>query len=81
MKTLFRYNCMDFVAYCAALYLRKETNTGVYVNLLTAKTKVAPLNKLTIPRLELLSCLLLANLVTSVINSLNCCYVNLKVHC
>ena len=38
------HGCCSQVAYCAALYLRKETNTGVYVNLLTAKTKVAPLN-------------------------------------
>ena len=40
----------------------KETNAGVYVNILTAKTKVAHLNKLTIPRLELLSNLLLGNI-------------------
>ena len=46
--------------YCAAVFVRKETNVGVTVNLLTAKSKVAPLNALSIPRFELLACLLLS---------------------
>ena len=35
--------------------------------LITSKTKVAPIKKLTIPRLELLGCLLLANLMPKVV--------------
>ena len=41
------------------------------INLLAAKTRAAPLKELTIPRLELLSCLLLVELMRAVINSLN----------
>ena len=61
-------------AYCAAIYLRRETYSGVYTNLLAAKTRVAPLKELTIPHLELLSCLLLVELLRVVISTLN--YVN-----
>ena len=43
----------------------------VTVNLLTAKSKVAPLNALSIPCLELLTCLLLANLISSVTQTLH----------
>ena len=54
-------------AYCAVVYLRKETSSGfVEVRFLTAKTKVAPVRKCTIPRLELLSCVLLSNLIKTI---------------
>ena len=53
------------LAYCAVVYLRRETLSGVRVQILTAKTKVAPLIKQTVPRLELLSCLHLSNLLSS----------------
>jgi hypothetical protein len=53
-------------AYCAVVYFVCRTSTGVYVKLLTAKTRVAPLKALTIPRLELMSALMLAKLVDSV---------------
>ena len=51
------------VAYAAVIYLRKETTSGVVVNFLTAKTKVAPLGKTSSPRLALLSCDLLTKVV------------------
>ena len=53
-------------AYCAVVYFVCRTSTGVHVQLLTAKTRVAPLKALSIPRLELMSALMLAKLVDSV---------------
>ena len=50
--------------YCAVAYLRIVSDEGVEVKFLCAKTKVAPLKALTIPRLELLSCLLLSTLLS-----------------
>jgi hypothetical protein len=38
-------------AYCAVVYFVCRTSTAVYVQLLTAKTRVVPLKTLTIPRL------------------------------
>ena len=57
-------------AYAAVLYIKVETSCGNAVNFIASKTRVAPLDKQTIPRLELLSALLLANLVTTVSNAL-----------
>ena len=54
------------LAYCAAVYVRRETSVETRVDLVAAKTKVAPLKELTIPRLELLSCLLLVEFLNSV---------------
>ena len=49
--------------YCAVVFLRLITANGVFVNFLCAKTKVAPLKSLSIPKLELLGCLLLTDLL------------------
>ncbi|XP_068670918.1 uncharacterized protein [Montipora foliosa] len=53
-------------AYCAVVYLVLETSSGNYPVLLTSKTRVAPLAKQSIPRLELLSGVILARLASSV---------------
>lgn len=51
-------------AYAATVYIRIEKENGeVCVNLVAAKTRVAPLNKLSTPRLELSSAVLLAKLL------------------
>ena len=51
-------------AYSAVLYLRMECTDGrIQVSLVSSKTKVAPIKKLTIPRLELCGAQLLARLI------------------
>jgi hypothetical protein len=57
-------------AYAAVLYLVKQNPTGSTVNFLAAKTKVAPLSSVTLPRLELSAALLLAQLTLTVIETL-----------
>ena len=59
-------------AYGAVVYLKSIDNNGVSnINLLLAKTKVAPLKTQTIPRLELCAAQMLAEAVTFVSNSLS----------
>ena len=53
-------------AYCPVVYLVIRTGIGSYVRLITSKTRVAPSKNNTIPRLELLSGLILARLVSAV---------------
>ena len=53
-------------AYAAVVYLRIEGSAGTTVNFVVSKTRVCPVNKQSIPRLELLSTLLLAKPISSV---------------
>ena len=53
-------------AYATVVYLRFESEDQVCTRFVAARIRVSPLVKITIPRLELLSALLLANLITSV---------------
>ena len=63
-------------AFGCVVYLRIKTGTNVTVRLLTAKSKISPLKGETIPRLELMAALLLAQLITSVNNALkNSCQI------
>ena len=58
-------------AYAAAIYLRSKYESGlVDVNLIAAKTRVAPLKKQSIPRLELLGANILARLASNIRNTL-----------
>ena len=74
-------------AYAAVVYLLIETPGEHYVRFVASKTRVAPVHEQTIPRLELLSALLLAKLLTSVATSLESelplslptCYTDSKV--
>ena len=55
-------------AYGAIVYLRVELTDGtVFTELVTSRTRVAPINGDTIPRLELLGALVLARLIKSVL--------------
>jgi len=56
--------------YCAVLYLRVVAGTDVRVSFLASKTRVAPLKQLSIPRLELMGCLLLTRLLSDVLSGL-----------
>ena len=53
-------------AYCAVVYLVYRTRARVHAKLLAAKTCVAPLKALTIPRLELMSERILAQLMDTI---------------
>ena len=57
-------------AYAAVVYVRFRVNEKFAMKLLCAKTKVAPLKAISIPRLELLGCLLLSKLMFTVNESL-----------
>ena len=58
-------------AYAAVVYLRTEFSNGeTQVNIVTSKTRVAPIKRQSIPRLELLGATLLAQLVNSAQQSL-----------
>ena len=52
--------------YCTVVYLRTVCNSSLHVCLLASKMKVAPLKSLTIPRLELLGCLLLSKFISDI---------------
>lgn len=59
-------------AVCAAVYIRSSNQREeIMTQLICAKTKVAPLKRLSIPRLELLGAVLLTNLVSQVLKILN----------
>ena len=52
--------------YCAVVYLKVVTSSIVKVFFLASKTKVTPLKVLSIPRLELLGCVLLSKLMKEI---------------
>ena len=74
-------------AYAAVVYLRLKTCMGCVVRFVASKTRVAPVQTQTIPRLELLSALLLARLMAHLTHSLESeiplgeptCYTDSKV--
>lgn len=53
-------------AYCAVVYFVCRTRAGVYARLLTSRSRVAPFKALTVPRLELMSARILAQLMNTV---------------
>ena len=68
-------------AYGCVVYLVLRNNSTVAIQLVAAKTRIAPLNGQTVPRLELLSALLLSRLIASVQNSLSSQRLHLDVYC
>ncbi len=59
-------------AYAGVVYLLLETTAGFSARFVAAKTRVAPLQQQTIPRLELLSALLLARLMSTITKGPEC---------
>ena len=68
-------------AYAAVIYLLMKTQTRMYTQFLVAKTRVAPVRMLTIPRLELLSALLLSRLIITVSSALESTLPDLDMKC
>lgn len=63
---LFGFADASKIGYGAAIYVRCSTSSEVWCNLLTSKTRVAPVKTVTIPRLELCAANLLANLMQNI---------------
>ena len=68
-------------AYAAVIYLRVITSHACYARLVISKARVAPLTKQTIPRLELLSALVLARLISVTEGALKSVIEISKVKC
>ncbi|GBM98591.1 hypothetical protein AVEN_215101-1 [Araneus ventricosus] len=64
-------------AYATCIFLRVNQGDKIVVTLVYARSRVAPVKTVTIPRLELLACLIGARLLSSVINDLKLYDVNI----
>ncbi|XP_064468687.1 uncharacterized protein LOC135382950 [Ornithodoros turicata] len=58
-------------AYGVVVYARTSVDSDIHSHILIAKSRVAPLKPVTIPRLELLGCLLAARICSRIRNSLS----------
>ena len=68
-------------AYGAVVYLVVKTDLETSIQFVVSKTRVAPLQAQTVPRLELLSALLLSRLIVSVSSSLEPTLPKMKIQC
>ena len=66
---LCRFCDASLKAYAAVVYMVSDSESATQIKFVASKTRVSPLKKVTIPRLELLSALLLARLITGVTNA------------
>ena len=69
MRAIHAFGDASGAAYAAAVFARVEDGTSVRVQLLTARSRIAP-KKSTIPRLELMAATIAVRLTNSVISSL-----------
>ena len=75
------YRDASLTAYATVVYLEIQTSEGYYLRFVVAKTRVAPLKKQSIPRVELLSALLLSRLMEAMKSSLTPELVISSYHC
>ena len=74
-------------AYAAVVFMKVGSASKCAIRFVASRTRVAPLNSLTIPRLELLAALLLACLLSNIMQALQpeqkfdktSCYTDLKI--
>ena len=75
MRSLIKQSCLGFAIPVKKLmlpqYMHGSPRTVIPMLVLTSKSRVAPLDKQTVPRLELLSCLILSCLMNSVVDTLS----------
>ena len=69
------------LAYSALIYARAVYRDKVTVKFVSAKQNVASNKSLPIPKIELLSCLLLSELVSAVVNAMSVVVVFNKIVC
>ena len=69
---LHRFCDSSIDAYCASVYVRVVCQHGVKVSLCASKCRLAPAKSYTVPRLELMSCLLLSKLIVTVKEAVEC---------
>ena len=67
--------------YAAVVYLVMKTRRTTHTQFIAARTRVAPLQTITIPRLELLSALLLSRLLATVSSALEYTLPDLEIEC
>ena len=66
--TLHVFTDASIIAYRAVIYLRVQDESHVTLRLITAKARISPVKRVTIPRLELMGCLVGASLYEAVKN-------------
>ena len=64
------YGDASELGYGCVVYLRLQTEDGFQTAFVAAKSRVSPVQKLSLPRLELMSCMLTARLVDSIVGFL-----------
>ncbi|XP_055591539.1 uncharacterized protein LOC129743526 [Uranotaenia lowii] len=75
------YSDASSQAYGAVIYIKSISSDGtIQVNLLTSKSRVAPLKPVTIPRLELLAAKLLAELTQKVMSAMQIEFHNVTLY-
>ena len=79
--TLYGFCDASTTAYAAVVYLVMKTRNTIQTQFVVAKTRVAPLQTVTIPRLELLSALLLSRLIANVSSILESTLSDVGMEC